>query len=130
MSNPLDEKTHRRVIAEITEENTPYGNPAWHTNYMALCTHRDDDALRYIAEDCRKAVEAQPDSFKCSQYMDEQHYCHMELRYRNKNRERERLCAAVVERINSDMEAGRKGRIKKLVARVSIRDLKNYLGEK
>ncbi len=137
MSNPLDEKTHRRVIAEITEENTPYRNPAWHTNYKELCKHRDDDTLRYIAEDCRQAVEAQPDSFKSDQYIDERHYCLVELRYRDKNSERERLCAAVVERINSDMsqrtlthiEAERKARIKKLVARVTIRDLKNYLGE-
>ena len=142
MSNPLDEKTHRRVIAEIDLGQTPHGasmhgNQAWQINYKKLCKLRDDDTLRYVAEDCRQAVEAQPDGLKCWQYSNERHYCLVELRYRDKNRERERLCAAVVERINSDMsqrtlthiEAERKARIKKLVARVTIRDLKNYLGE-
>ena len=142
MSNQLDEKTQRRVMAEIILGQTPHGpsmhgNPAWQINYKKLCKLRDDDTLRYIAEDCRQAIEAQPDGLKCWQYNNEQRYCAYELHRRDRDREREKLCAAVVERINSDMsqrtlthiEAERKARIKKLVARVSIRDLKNYLGE-
>ena len=142
MSNQLDEKTQRRVMVEIDLGQTPhgpsvYGSRAWRINYRNLCKLRDYDTLRYIAEDCRQAVEAQPDGLKYWQYSNEQRYCEHELYRRDRDREREKLCAAVVERINSDMsqrtlthiEAERKARIKKLVARVSIRDLKNYLGE-
>ena len=135
MSNQLDEKTQRRVMAEIDLGQTPhgdlmYGSRAWRINYRKLCKLRDYDTLRYIAEDCRQAVEAQPDGLKCWQYSNEQRYCEHELYRRDRDREREKLCAAVVEHINSDMSAGRKQRIKKLVARVSVRDLKNYLGKK
>ena len=135
MSNQLDEKTQRRVMAEIILAQTPHGpsmhgNPAWQIHYKKLCKLRDDDTLRYIYEDCSQAIEAQPYDIKCRQYNNERRYCAYELHRRDRDREREKLCAAVVEHINSDMSAGRKRRIKKLVARVSIRDLKNYLGEK
>ena len=146
MSNQLDEKTQRRVMAEIDLGQTPYGpsmhgSRAWHTNYKKLCKFRDDDTLRYIAEDCRQAVEAQSDGFKCWQYMDEQRYCEYELYRRGRDRERRVIEEVTLRQIVEDVYeineghderdgSGRRRRIEKLLARVSVRDLKNYLGEK
>ena len=141
MSNQLEEKAQRRVMAEIDLGQTPYGDPAWHTNYMRLCKLRDDGSLLHIAEDCRQAIEAQPDNPKCSQYMDEQHYCNMELHRRDKELERGVIEEVALRQIVEDVYeineghderdgSGRRRRIEKLLARVSVRDLKNYLGEK
>ena len=54
----------------------------WHSDYIESCKKRSDDSLRYIMQDCRNAIEAMPENPKCSQYMDEIHYCAMELRRR------------------------------------------------
>lgn len=58
-------------------------NPSnWHSDYMKLCKKRDNAELRYVIEDCRAAIEAKPENPKCGQYMDEIHYCAMELKRR------------------------------------------------
>jgi len=139
MSNPLDEKTQRRVMAEIDLGQTPYGDPAWHTNYMRLCKIRDDESLLYVAKDCRQAVEAQPDNPKCSQYMDEQHYCNMELHRRDKELERGVIEEVALRQIVEDVYevnqghderdgSRRRRRIEKLLACVPTQNIKEYLG--
>jgi len=138
MSNPLDEKTHRRVIAEIDLGQTPHGasmhgNQAWQINYKKLCKLRDDDTLRYVAEDCRQAVEAQPDNPKCSQYMDEQHYCNMELYRRDKELERTHVEEIALRQIIEDVydhdeRGGRRERIAKLLECVPTQNIHGYLG--
>ena len=139
MSNQLDEKTQRRVMVEIDLGQTSYGDPAWHTNYMRLCKIRDDDTLRHIAKDCRQAVEAQPDNPKCNQYMDEQHYCNMELHRRDKELERGVIEEVALRQIVEDVYeineghderdgSRRRRRIEKLLACVPTQNIKEYLG--
>ena len=139
MSNQLDEKTQRRVMVEIDLGQTSYGDPAWHTNYMRLCKIRDDATLRHIAKDCRQAVEAQPDNPKCNQYMDEQHYCIMELHRRDKELERGVIEEVALRQIVEDVYeineghderdgSGRRRRIEKLLACVPTQNIKEYLG--
>ena len=133
MSNQLEEKAQRRVMAEIDLGQTPYGDPAWHTNYMRLCKLRDDGSLLYVAEDCRKAVEAQPDNPKCSQYMDEQHYCNMELYRRDKELERTHIEEIALRQIiedvyDHDKRGGRRERIAKLLECVPTQNIHGYLG--
>tara|TARA_R110000782_G_scaffold229206_1_gene315632 strand:- start:25 stop:564 length:540 start_codon:yes stop_codon:yes gene_type:complete len=146
MSNPLDEKTQRRVMAEIDLGQTPhgdlmYGSRAWRINYKKLCKLRDDDTLRYIAEDCRQAVEAQPDGLKCWQYSNEQRYCEHELYRRDRDRERgvieEVALRQIVEdvyeineghKVSLDDLTGRRRRIEKLLACVPTQNIKEYLG--
>ena len=55
----------------------------WHSEYMAKVKTMPTDSLRYVIQDCRDAIEAMPENPKCEQYMDEIHYCAMELRLRN-----------------------------------------------
>tara|TARA_R110000822_G_scaffold154118_1_gene293638 strand:+ start:109 stop:552 length:444 start_codon:yes stop_codon:yes gene_type:complete len=138
MSNQLDEKTQRRVMVEIDLGQTSYGDPAWHTNYMRLCKLRDDGSLLHIAEDCRQAIEAQPYNPKCSQYMDEQHYCNMELHRRDKELERGVIEEVALRQIVEDAyeineghtvsSGGRRRRIEKLLACVPTQNIKEYLG--
>ena len=139
MSNPLEEKAQRRVMAEIDLGQTPYGDPAWHTNYMRLCKLRDDGSLLHIAEDCRQAIEAQPYNPKCSQYMDEQHYCNMELHRRDKELERGVIEEVALRQIVEDVYeineghderdgSRRRRRIEKLLACVPTQNIKEYLG--
>ena len=59
------------------------GDGKWHSEYMAKVKTMPTDSLRYVIEDCRNAIEAMPENPKCEQYMDEIHYCAMELRIRN-----------------------------------------------
>jgi len=55
----------------------------WHSEYMAKVKTMSTDSLRYVIKDCRNAIEALPENPKCEQYMDEIHYCAMELRIRD-----------------------------------------------
>ena len=144
MSNQLDEKTQRRVMAEIDLGQTPhgdlmYGSRAWRINYKKLCKLRDDDTLRYIAEDCRQAVEAQPDGLKCWQYSNEQRYCEHELYRRDRDRERGVIEEVALRQIVEDVYeineghderdgSGRRRRIEKLLACVPTQNIKEYLG--
>ena len=59
------------------------GDGKWHSEYIAKMKPMPTDSLRYVIEDCRNAIEAMPENPKCEQYMDEIHYCAMELRIRN-----------------------------------------------
>ena len=59
------------------------GDGKWHSEYIAKMKTMPTDSLRYVIEDCRNAIEAMPENPKCEQYMDEIHYCAMELRIRN-----------------------------------------------
>ena len=59
------------------------GDGKWHSEYVAKVKTMPTDSLRYVIEDCRNAIEAMPENPKCEQYMDEIHYCAMELRIRN-----------------------------------------------
>ena len=49
---------------------------------MAKVKTLPNESLRYIIEDCRNAMEANPSSDKWGQYADEVHYCHMEIKRR------------------------------------------------
>ena len=77
----------------------------WHSEYVAKVKTMPTDSLRYVIEDCRNAIEAMPENPKCEQYMDEIHYCAMELRIRNEAaaphdnavKEQMRLHAAICE---------------------------------
>jgi len=59
------------------------GDGKWHGEYMAQVRNMTSSSLRYVIADCREAIEAMPENPKCEQYMDEIHYCAMELRIRN-----------------------------------------------
>jgi hypothetical protein len=55
-----------------------------HTAYPKGLKSKDEAALRYIMKDCREAIAAMPDGENAGYYMDEIHYCAMELRRREK----------------------------------------------
>ena len=59
------------------------GDGKWHSAYMVMVKNMSTDSLRYVIHDCRSAIKAMPENPKCEQYMDEIHYCAMELRIRN-----------------------------------------------
>ena len=56
----------------------------WHTLEMARVKKLSYAALLYTIQDCRDAVEANPDNPKNGQYMDTGHYCSMEITRRHK----------------------------------------------
>jgi len=53
-----------------------------HTEYMKRTRSMDIATLRYIIKDAREAIQAMPNGVNAGYYMDEVHYCHMELRRR------------------------------------------------
>jgi hypothetical protein len=53
-----------------------------HNEYMKKVKILTDAQLRYIIEDCREAIKAFPEGINVGYYMDEIHYCYMELRKR------------------------------------------------
>lgn len=55
-----------------------------HTAYIKSVKGKDIDSLRYIIQDCREAIAAMPEGENAGYYMDEIHYCAMELRRREK----------------------------------------------
>jgi hypothetical protein len=55
------------------------GTGKWHSQTMAKFKVLSDESLKYIMFDCRQALKAMPDNPKAGQYMDEIHYCLMEL---------------------------------------------------
>lgn len=59
------------------------GDGKWHSEYKEMVKTMPTDSLRYVIQDCRNAIEAMPENPKCDQYMDEIHYCAMELRIRS-----------------------------------------------
>jgi len=54
----------------------------WHTSYPKTLKNKSVESLRYIIEDCKKAIQAMPDNPKNGQYQDTIHYCAMELENR------------------------------------------------
>ena len=61
-----------------------YGQHQWHSEYQKLCRNRDIESLRYVMQDCRNAIAANPDNPKSAQYEDEALYCGMEITRRSK----------------------------------------------
>ena len=61
------------------------GTGKWHTQTMERYRDLDIESLKYIMFDCRQALNAMPDNPKAGQYMDEIHYCLMELARRRIN---------------------------------------------
>ncbi len=56
--------------------NAPQMN---HAAYMQKVKKLSIESLRFIIQDCREAIEAMPNNPKNGYYMDEIHYCSMEL---------------------------------------------------
>ena len=61
------------------------GTGKWHTQTMKRYKGLDIESLKYIMFDCRQALKAMPDNPKAGQYIDEIHYCLMELSRRRIN---------------------------------------------
>ena len=59
--------------------NYNYGTGKWHTQTIERYRDLNIESLKYIMFDCRQALNAMPDNPKAGQYMDEIHYCLMEL---------------------------------------------------
>ena len=57
-------------------------NQNWHTTEQNKCSKATDSSLRFIIQDCRDALSANPDNPKAGQYMDTVHYCYAELKKR------------------------------------------------
>lgn len=53
-----------------------------HTEYQKKVKKLSEESLRFIIQDCREAIDALPNNPKNGYYMDEIHYCSMELAYR------------------------------------------------
>jgi hypothetical protein len=53
-----------------------------HTEYPKTLKNKSDDSLRYIIKDCRETLAVNPNGSKAGYYMDEIHYCAMELKAR------------------------------------------------
>jgi len=58
------------------------GTGKWHSQTIAKFKDLETDSLKYIMFDCRQALNAMPDNPKAGQYMDEIHYCLLELAQR------------------------------------------------
>jgi|TARA_R110000744_G_scaffold219843_1_gene338580 hypothetical protein len=58
------------------------GTGKWHSQYLELLKSKSVDSLKYVIDDCRKAIEANPENKNNSKYSDEIHYCHAELKSR------------------------------------------------
>lgn len=54
-----------------------------HSSYPAQLRHKSDSSLRFIIEDCRAALEANPSTPKAGYYADEINYCANELNRRS-----------------------------------------------
>jgi hypothetical protein len=50
-----------------------------HTAYMKKVKSLSTESLKFIIQDCKEAITALPDNPKNGYYMDEIHYCAMEL---------------------------------------------------
>tara|TARA_R110000823_G_scaffold218326_1_gene347606 strand:+ start:650 stop:838 length:189 start_codon:yes stop_codon:yes gene_type:complete len=55
---------------------------SWHSAEQKKCAKATDISLRFIIQDCRTALAANPDNPKSGQYMDTIHYCYAELKKR------------------------------------------------
>ena len=55
-----------------------------HSDYMRKVKTLSVESLNYIIKDCKEAIAALPDNPKNGYYMDEIHYCYMELVARRK----------------------------------------------
>jgi hypothetical protein len=51
----------------------------WHSECIAKCKKLSNEQLLFIQKDCREAIQANPEGSKVGQYLDESHYCSMEL---------------------------------------------------
>ena len=61
-----------------------YGQHQWHSEYQRVCRKRDIESLRYVMQDCRNAIAANPENPKSAQYADEICYCADEINRRSK----------------------------------------------
>ena len=50
-----------------------------HNDFQKRLRRLPNEALHYIVRDCQEALDANPDTPKASDYLDQQHYCRMEL---------------------------------------------------
>ena len=50
-----------------------------HSEYMKKVKALSEESLNFIIKDCHEAIQALPDNPKNGYYMDEIHYCSMEL---------------------------------------------------
>jgi hypothetical protein len=57
-----------------------------HTEYMKKVKTMTEESLQYIITDAKEAIEAMPFGSKAGYYMDEIHYCVMEMNRRNKRK--------------------------------------------
>jgi hypothetical protein len=57
-----------------------------HTEYMNKVKTLTEESLQYIITDAKQAIEAMPFGAKAGYYMDEIHYCVMEMNRRNKRK--------------------------------------------
>lgn len=55
-----------------------------HSEYMKKVKRLSIEELKFIIMDCREAIKCLPDNPKNGYYMDEIHYCNMELIRRKK----------------------------------------------
>jgi hypothetical protein len=55
-----------------------------HTGYQKQVRTMDLEALRYVIQDARQAIQAMPNGHKAGYYEDEIHYCAVEIRRRSK----------------------------------------------
>ena len=56
-----------------------------HVQYIRKTRGMTDAYLRYVIDDAREAISAQPDGVNAGYYADEINYCSMELFRREKN---------------------------------------------
>ena len=66
----------------MVDANYTDGTGKWHSEYIANTKNLPLESLKYIAKDCKNAIDAMPDNPKAMQYWDEIHYCSMEIRRR------------------------------------------------
>lgn len=61
-----------------------------HAAYQKRLRSLPEAALRYAIKDCQEALDANPETRNADRYLDEQHYCHMELARRTRRARRAR----------------------------------------
>ena len=58
------------------------GTGKWHSQYIELVKSKSAETLRYVIEDCKKAIQVNPESKNNLKYLDEILYCSAELKTR------------------------------------------------
>tara|TARA_R100000781_G_C4068278_1_gene123560 strand:+ start:758 stop:952 length:195 start_codon:yes stop_codon:yes gene_type:complete len=57
-------------------------NSNWHTDYLNKVKNMSGFQLHYVINDCKEVLQANPDTPKSNQYMDEILYCQAEIKRR------------------------------------------------